>query len=291
MKQGSSEVLKQRLETLVLARPTHQEILEFYGAVMTAQLKARERFPGKAALAQDVSGDWKTRGFPLFEGRDMPINLEAARTVFESLCDVAKAGNDTLRRGVHGIVEAMRDEKIDIVRILEEMIREKRPYTEERCQSLNMSCDILVFLGRASVQPLAEETALVVSQEIDAAGWTKGICPICGSDPILAELTGDEGRRMLICSFCGYDWSVPRLACPFCGEARHEGHPYLFVEGDETVRVDVCDDCKKYIKTLDTRKGGRAVFPLLEDVATLHLDMLAQEKGYERGSAQYLGLI
>jgi len=291
MKQRSSEVLNQRLEALVMARPTHKDVLEFYGAVMTVQLEARERFPGKTALAHDVSGDRTTRAFPLFEGRDMPISLEAARTIFDSVCDVAKAENETLRKGVHRILEAVRDEKIDIVRILEEMIRGEGPYTDEQCESLHMSRDILVFLGRASVQPLVQETALIVSQGIDAGGWTKGICPICGSLPILSELTGDEGRRMLICSFCGYEWSVPRLACPFCEEVKHEGHPYFFVEGDETVRVDVCDDCKRYIKTLDTRKGGGAVFPLLEDVATLHLDMLAQEKGYERGSAQYLELI
>jgi FdhE protein len=290
MKREETETLNQRVGELVRLRPTHQEILEFYSAVMNVQLEAREKFQGKAALARDVLRDEKTKSFPVFQGRDIPINLEAARTVFGSLCDVARTENDTLRRGVDRIVEAVRDEKIDIVRILKEVIRGEGGYTDECCQSLGMNRDILVFLGRASVQPLAQETAFVVSQGVDAGDWTKGICPICGSLPILSELTGDEGRRMLICSLCGYEWSVPRLVCPFCGEAKHEGHLYLFVEGDETVRVDVCDGCKKYIKTLDTRKGGRAVFPLLEDVATLHLDMLAQEKGYERGSAQYLEL-
>jgi len=288
MKREAPEVLNQRLDELVRLRPTYQEILEFYGAVMKKQLEAREKFEGKAALTLDPGKKEKKGDFPLYQGREIPINLEAARTVFQSLCDLATKQNETLRRGVQKIVEAMGDKAIDIPRILKEMTGGDTTYTSDLCGSLSLDRDILVFLGRASIQPIAQEAALFLGEGIDFVGWAKGICPTCGSLPILSELTGEEGRRMLICSLCGCEWNVSRLACPFCGVEKHEGHPYLFVEGDQHVRIDVCDDCKRYIKTLDTRKAGQAVFPLLEDVATLHLDMLAQEKGYQRGSAPYL---
>jgi FdhE protein len=288
MKREETEALNQRVGELVRLRPAYQEILEFYGAVMREHLGARTKFEGKAALTRDLSKNETKGDFPLFQRREIPINLEAAGAVFQSLCEVTKKQNETLRTGVQKIVEAMRDKKIDITQILEEMAGDDPTYTSDVCRSLNLDRDILVFLGRASVQPLVQEAALVLGEGIDFEGWAKGICPICGSLPILSELTGEEGRRMLICSLCGCDWNVSRLACPFCGAEKNEGHPYLFVEGDRDVRIDVCEECKRYIKTLDTRKVERAVFPLLEDVATLHLDMLAQEKGYKRGSAQYL---
>jgi FdhE protein len=45
----------------------------------------------------------------------------------------------------------------------------------------------------------------------------------------------------------------------------------------------VCDNCKKYIKTLDTRKVERLIYPPLEQISTIHLDIKAQEMGFVPG--------
>jgi FdhE protein len=45
----------------------------------------------------------------------------------------------------------------------------------------------------------------------------------------------------------------------------------------------LCDRCKKYIKALDTRKVDRLIYPPLEQISTLHLDIKAQEMGFEPG--------
>jgi len=47
-------------------------------------------------------------------------------------------------------------------------------------------------------------------------------------------------------------------------------------------RVDVCEKCKRYIKTIDTKEIGEEVIPLIEDIGTLHLDILAQKEGYKK---------
>jgi FdhE protein len=46
-------------------------------------------------------------------------------------------------------------------------------------------------------------------------------------------------------------------------------------------RIDLCDSCRHYIKTIDVRALD-APDPCLEDLATLHLDVIAGEKGYSR---------
>jgi FdhE protein len=63
---------------------------------------------------------------------------------------------------------------------------------------------------------------------------------------------------------------------------------YFFSEEEEDYRVDVCDACKKYLKTVDTRKIEHPVYALVEQISTLHLDMLAQEQGLESGSPLWL---
>ena len=46
-------------------------------------------------------------------------------------------------------------------------------------------------------------------------------------------------------------------------------------------RIDLCDECHRYIKTIDTR-GITATDRLPEDLATLHLDVVATQTGYSR---------
>ena len=48
-------------------------------------------------------------------------------------------------------------------------------------------------------------------------------------------------------------------------------------------RVDVCDQCRKYMKTVDTRETRHVIHAPLEQVSTLHLDFKAQEMGFESG--------
>ena len=87
--------------------------------------------------------------------------------------------------------------------------------------------------------------------------------------------------RYLLCSYCGYQWRIDRLSCPVCGNKEQESLQYFCGEGEEAFRIDLCDKCHRYIKTIDYRSLEESD-PALEDLATLHLDILAVQKGYRR---------
>jgi len=116
---------------------------------------------------------------------------------------------------------------------------------------------------------------------IDASGWSEGYCPICGKEPKIGEIKGDEDSRFLFCNQCGFEWNYSRVKCPFCGNEEQHSLAYFTVEGEERYRVDVCNVCKRYVKIVDFRDTGEKVNLDVEDIATLHLDMLASEEGYE----------
>ncbi len=99
--------------------------------------------------------------------------------------------------------------------------------------------------------------------------------------PYLALLKGEGGKRYLLCSYCGYEWRIDRLFCPFCGNKDQRSLQYFFGEGKESYRIDTCDQCKQYIKTIDLREM-QLIDPGLEDLATLHLDLIASKKKYKR---------
>ncbi len=115
--------------------------------------------------------------------------------------------------------------------------------------------------------------------------WLHGYCPVCGAWPTLAEVRGLERNRRLRCGRCSTDWPIPVLRCPFCNELHHDNLHALLPEGDEQIRrVDVCETCKGYIKGFSTLQPLTLRGIALADLTTVELDIVAQERGYERPS-------
>ena len=54
------------------------------------------------------------------------------------------------------------------------------------------------------------------------------------------------------------------------------------------VRVDVCDTCHTYLKSIDLTKIGLAV-PIVDELATIPLDLWAREHGYVKLQNNLLG--
>ena len=71
------------------------------------------------------------------------------------------------------------------------------------------------------------------------------------------------------------------MSCPVCGSKEQGALHYFCGEGEDACRIELCDTCRHYIKTIDYRSLEDSD-PSLEDLATLHLDVLAAQKGYRR---------
>lgn len=137
------------------------------------------------------------------------------------------------------------------------------------------------------VRPWLQLAAKAVSTLVAASAWPGGSCPACGAPPLLAELRGPERERILRCGRCGSAWSFPRLACPGCGERRHQRLSYLHGEGQaEFRRVDVCETCRSYLKAVAVLDPLSPAALLETDLATVALDFAALERGYHRAHAQ-----
>jgi FdhE protein len=89
-----------------------------------------------------------------------------------------------------------------------------------------------------------------------------------------------SGRRRLHCELCGTEWLYARIGCPFCGSEDQDRLGYLEAEGEEGFRVNLCEACRRYLKTVDRRVLVTPAPLDLEHLATLHLDLIAAERGY-----------
>jgi len=117
----------------------------------------------------------------------------------------------------------------------------------------------------------------------DEDRWMRRYCPACGSLPAMAQLTGnDPGRkRFLCCGCCRSRWRYARTGCPFC-ETESHSLASVGIEGEGGLRIDYCASCRAYLKTYD---GQGAEQVLLADWTSLHLDVVARDRGLQRLAA------
>lgn len=136
------------------------------------------------------------------------------------------------------------------------------------------------FLAYTLLQPYAEH---VTSRMNLSCENTVTQCPACGNPAQLSVLReyNNGAKRSLVCCLCSSEWEFRRVLCPECGEQHKDKLPVFSAEEIPQARIEACDTCKSYIKCIDMTRDGHAI-PPVDDLATLPLDLWAQEQGYTR---------
>jgi len=274
------EKLKKRIQQIKRKRAGYGEILDFYQKVKEEQNKIKTSLRLKPI---HLKKEWKEllikEGFPMVEKKDFPVDIEASNSLFRSLCKVGKDANPYMAEQIRKVEETIDKKRMDLKEILSQGFEEQK--IEKVADEFLFDKKVYLFLIYNSIRPSIEAGIEQVINEIDTKTWLKGFCPICGSLPQLSLLKEEVGERFLLCSYCGFEWRVDRLFCPFCTNKEQGSLHYFYAEGEDAYRIDLCDKCHQYIKTIDLRKMEETD-PSLEDLATLHLDLLASQKGYKK---------
>jgi hypothetical protein len=137
------------------------------------------------------------------------------------------------------------------------------------------------FILRVFLEPYAQ--FLSSHRAAPPAITTHSVCPLCNSAPLLGVLRveGDGGKRHLLCSFCLHEWEFRRILCPTCGEQAESKLPVYVAEQFPHMRVEACETCRYYIRTVDLTKDGHA-HPVVDDLAAIPLTLWAIEHNYSR---------
>jgi formate dehydrogenase accessory protein FdhE len=145
------------------------------------------------------------------------------------------------------------------------------------------------FLAQAFLQPYAEMVRSHAAKRPLHSAYA--ICPFCNRKPSYGVMRqmGDGASRSLVCAFCLNEWDFRRIVCPGCGEENERKLPVFSAEDFRHIRVESCETCKTYVKTIDLTKDGHAE-PLVDELASAPLDLWAREQGYAKLHNNLLGL-
>ena len=249
-----------------------------------AELSAEvERAAAAIEILQPPMPDWEDyrpdflAGVTLLQSADAAIDLEpGGRTAAALIERLALAGSSgwiaAETRALHAELQ-------------------REPHAGRRIVDLLMGDESAVslapglarYLGWTAMRRFLSPVVMAFNNWRDEEKWRRRYCPTCGSLPAMAQLAGEEhGRqRLLSCGCCSTRWQFKRTSCPFC-ESDPQRLESVIVEGESGLRIDHCASCGGYIKTYDGR-GNESL--LLSDWSSLHLDVLAADRGLKRLAA------
>jgi len=269
------------LERTVRERPEYGEILGVFREIYRF-VEGKEGLTGLSfLLPETLQAERIAGGFPVLSTDGIRVDRSVAATFLSGLIgvmrQVGREGGEALDR----LDRALAEGSLDLRALYSACIDRERAPLDEAAAATSVPSSLLEFLLEIPVRTSLERFASTLDPDA-FRDWSEGHCPVCGGRPGMDELVGEEGKRYLSCSTCFFRWPYKRLKCPYCGNEDPDTLTY-FEAGEEPTRVGVCRKCARYIKTRDSRKG-RAEVPLeVEDLATLHLDLLAGKEGFERG--------
>jgi len=270
-----------RLKELTRQRPQSGEIYAFYSGLCTFLQNNRA---GWLSCSPELES-WPARrqaGFPLLTRDALQIDTaQASRFVaalVNCLLELGQEGQAELQQ----IAKALAADNFPSEKLLIACLEKDRAPFAAAAEQLQTPSALLEYVCSTTLaNGLQQWLTEAPPPQID--GWDEGYCPVCGAIPTMGELVGDEGQKKLHCSLCATSWGITRIKCSYCGNKKIDGLEYFTAEGETGYRVDICRKCSCYLKVVDSRELGAGLPMDVEDINTMHLDLLAQKEGFAKG--------
>lgn len=252
------------------------EWLKFLGHLSQVQQELLDTLPVQALPDADQLAQAKEFGMPPLNAASSPLPTAWRGVLKELLARLGEFAPEAANETFTALNAASDSELDELARVL----LSGEPSVEQVARLPFVAAALqVVFTG------LAGQFDTNQLQRLDVPG----VCPCCGSLPVASvvrQAAGISNLRYLHCALCNTEWNLSRATCATCGDdeklAQHQ-----IEGGKEAVRTETCESCQSYLKIFYQEKDMQ-LDPVADDLATLALDMLVDEAGYERAGPNLL---
>jgi FdhE protein len=239
------------------------------------------------ALTPDQARVKMARGLPLLHDVELELDNAAAGELTLRLAFALENASENNRSLYCLIRLALEENRLDMSELLPFVTANEREVFALAVQSLQLDAGLLWTLAQNVLKPAWRAWCRQLTPLVDVTQWNKGFCFICGAGPILGELQENNLVKHLRCGQCGAAWPFRRLQCLYCGNEDHHTLGFLYAEPEqEKMRLEICEKCHGYLKIIVSFAPALPEMLAVSDLATLHLDYMAQEQGYTRPPVQ-----
>lgn len=287
-------IFNRRMDALRRRNCLPTALLDLVARVFELQAEARKAAQVVLPPASDLAGaDQRAQGAPMLVRDDFPFDRDQAHALVDKLLELLEGLGEPMGPAAKAVRAAIEDKSLDLDAAFDQYLQGSSELADQWAERTPDAPRILGFLVQSAMTPglaaAAEALAGHQAEPERAEIWHHGHCPVCGSLPLLGELREKEGFKYMTCSFCSHSYRVPRLSCAYCGEDDAEKLAFFCADEEPGYRVEVCRSCSRYVKVTDFRKMDRQAMPLLDDLESLALDILAAREGYMRPTLSGLG--
>lgn len=283
-----SDELLEQIDLLIQKRPMYKEALSVYRDLMVFlnEIEPEITYEMKDNSVLKIKVE---EGFPVFSRENLPLDLKAASSLFRRLLEHLSLKKRKDRQALENALKRLQADSNWVQDVINAFLSKDEATITKLAEEVTLAPMVLKFLTHMALKPSLKVLRESVIERIHKDSWNYGYCPVCGSSPDMAYFDS-EGKRFLHCELCGYEWYYSRLTCPFCENRKSKELGYFASEEEGGYRVDFCRKCSRYIKTLDMRLIESPAPMELENLITLHLDMLAHEQGFKAPNSEIMNL-
>jgi FdhE protein len=281
--QNHKTYLERTITTLGNVDTLTSELVDFYLSIYDYQIDFYERFKNTS-----YSPDF-------LNSVELPIINREQLSLPDGILSILGEGLDLLLSRIKRFNEGMNFETIRstsaennnlLVEYIKSLLLKDNKKLEDYARDNKIDNEEFIFILVNSFKPFFVYLMDQYSDRIREEVWYQSDCPFCGFYPDMSMLVeSEEGKRYLHCSLCEMVWKYNRISCTICGNEDMGKLGYFVTEEKDTpYRIDYCDNCKGYIKTMRIPKLREASeFDLtVENIITANLDNSAIHNGYSR---------
>lgn len=218
---------------------------------------------------------------PILNGDNLIIEEKDLEYIFDLIFPIFKKYFYRRKEQILRLEELNDKRKISLRKLIVALItRDVNPFVE-----ISNKYDIPVILLEKVLEfvasPYLELCAEFFNKKLSNLTWNQPFCPICGNMPSMATVNEKKASRNLWCRFCDNIWSFDTTICPYCFNNDLKSIHIIFLTDGKPIRIEACENCKNYIKTVDELVAFKKYNLSVKYVETFYLDMLAKDYGYQ----------
>lgn len=263
-------------------------IVEPFAALAAKRAEVRELLNQRGGPAPATAGN-ALRGEPLLgPGQSLELSTEfmlSAAVMLPALADALPELGDDAAAFEKALVDAVINPGLCVAAYLLRLDKDIKALAE----TARAPAERLVFFLGQIVRPCMESLADKIGPRVDAAGWFKPYCPVCGLAPEIGDLkeirtdsdylVSKGGQLWMRCELCSFEWRFPRVKCPECGADHQKDNEYYQSPDDPGQRIYVCQECKTYFPCLNMANSLESIDPDLARISFLPLEIRLREMG------------
>ena len=260
---------------------------EFHEKLFNVQVKCMQHLvavlPFQKLNSIDVTARLSEKK-PILDSEQLLIDDKNLEYIFDYILPVLKKYSYRRKEQLLRLEELNDKRRFSLKLLVLALINKDKRIFKDISNRYDISPQILEMVAELIASPYFELSAEYFTKKLSKIYWREPFCPVCGNLPSMAKINEQNKTKTLWCRFCDTTWTFYDKVCPYCLNDNIESQKFIFSSNRKPFRIEACNNCKNYLKTIDDLMTHEETNFSVINIATYYLDLLAKKHGYNLNS-------